>query len=277
MSYSKIIAIREEKLKLEQAEIEALKELAENAGAVEEEATEELTVELIEGASTVKELKELAEEYGIDLEGAKTKKAIQSVLLESVNTDDEEDEDEDEDEAEDTDELTTVEEVIDVYELNSLSADEINEYLESVELSTKGTKGAKVKRLAQAVLDGDLSFDTEDEDDEEGEETTPEDLEEMSLSELKDFAEEHGVEIPKTVKTKAKLVALLEEELFSEDDDEDDEDEDEDDEGQEVTADDLDDMSLSELKALADEYEVELPKTAKTKAKVATILKKELF
>lgn len=112
----------------------------------------------------------------------------------------------------------------------------------------------------------DLSDEDEDEDeDEDGAEEayTEADLKKMSNDELKEAAEEVGVEdIPQrlSAKSKPKLIAAILEAQASEDEDEEDEDEDEDGDEDSYSEEDLAEMSLTELKDVAEEFEVTVPK-----------------
>lgn len=114
----------------------------------------------------------------------------------------------------------------------------------------------------------------DDSDDEEGEELTEEDLEEMSLAELKELADEYEVSYPKVVKA-PKLRQILIDELFQEEEEEEVE-EDEDVDSSDISPEDLDEMSLTELKELADSYEVIIPKAVKV-GKLRQILLENLF
>lgn len=126
---------------------------------------------------------------------------------------------------------------------------------------------------AGAEDEADVTEEVEDGEDEDGEDEDEEgiDLEELSLKELKSLAKENGISFPKNVKA-GELRDIIEEELSEEDG----EDEDEGEEEEELSLEDLDEMNLKELKALADEYEVEYPKVVKA-PKLREILAEELF
>lgn len=104
--------------------------------------------------------------------------------------------------------------------------------------------------------DDDEDEDSEDDEDEDGEAYTEDELSEMNLAELKEIAEEMGVEVKKNSRSKTYIAAILAAQEEDEDDEEDDEDEevDEDeeyDEDAEIAA--LEAMTLAELKKEARE------------------------
>lgn len=133
------------------------------------------------------------------------------------------------------------------------------------------------KSVAKAAPKAKAPVDEEDEDDEDedsdSEEFSRDDLEEKSLAELKIIAREKGI-ATKGLDTDALIEALLgeaedddeDDEVLatgsaSDDDEESDEDSEEDDEEYEeveVTEDDLRKMSLSEIKAIAADYELKV-------------------
>lgn len=126
--------------------------------------------------------------------------------------------------------------------------------------------------------DEDEAEEEEDDsdDDEEGEELTEEDLEEMSLAELKELADEYEVSYPKVVKA-PKLRQILIDELFQVEEEEEGEVEEDDDvDSSDISPEDLEEMSLTELKELADSYEVIIPKAVKV-GKLRQILLENLF
>ena len=126
----------------------------------------------------------------------------------------------------------------------------------------------------------------EPEADEESGELTLEDLQEMELPELKKLAAEQELEMPKKV-TKATLLKAFEEQFFSDDEGEEapaeepapapkaakgkakkaepepeadeESDEESDEEGGELTAEDINEMTLAELKELVTDNEIEVP------------------
>lgn len=103
--------------------------------------------------------------------------------------------------------------------------------------------------------DGDDSDDESDDGDDEEEVIDEDYLEALSLKELKEVAEEHGVEVKKGKKSATyikEVLASLEEEEVEEDDDEEEEDDDY------MTVDDLKKKKTSELKALAKDYGIKV-------------------
>ena len=160
------------------------------------EEIEESEVDL--GSMKLKELREYAEELGLNSKGkrAEVEERIREFL---ENEDIEEDEDlgeEPEEEIEETEEETseeeTEEEVDDTedeveYEtyakvmqyVNEASDEELRETLEELGLSSKGKREALVEKIYQAVKDGLFEFEEEDEEpSEESEEVEVEDSEE---------------------------------------------------------------------------------------------------
>jgi len=121
--------------------------------------------------------------------------------------------------------------------------------------------------------DGDAEDDDEEEDDEDEEVLTAEDLDGYTLKQLREVAEENQVS------TKGKKEAELREELKAlldaedePDDEEDDEEEEDDDEGY-LTVDDLPNMDLEELLAVAKQSNLKVPATtAKSAAKMRAFL-----
>lgn len=119
---------------------------------------------------------------------------------------------------------------------------------------------------AESDEDEDAESEDEDEDEEgdEGEDEEP-DFDAMSISELREWAEENEIEIPAKVKGVSKVRAFLvdkwEEMAVPAEDDEDEEDdepEDEDEDGEEETEEvDLTTMKLGELRRLADDNEID--------------------
>ena len=118
--------------------------------------------------------------------------------------------------------------VIDEYSLNELSLAEIKEYLESatspVEYSKKAKKAETlVPILAQAIIDGLIPLDDDEEEvaeeieeeeeevpvDEEEEDVTAEDVEKMTLKELLELASDNELAIPAKIKKDVKAVREL--------------------------------------------------------------------
>lgn len=111
----------------------------------------------------------------------------------------------------------------------------------------------------------------EDEDDDEDEGYSREELEEMTLADLRKVAKENEITYPKGADQDTLVDLILGEDEEDEDDeDEADDAEDSDDDGEEeITEEQIRKMSLVELKALATELEVKVkvPRTANTDAK----------
>lgn len=120
-----------------------------------------------------------------------------------------------------------------------------------------------------------------DEDDDEGEEWTREELEELTLRDLRQAAKDAGLD-PKGLDQDAIIEALLGEDEEDEDEgEEDDEDEDdeseeegdeEDEDGEELTEDDLNAMNLADLKEVASDIGVKVPAKIGKTALIALIL-----
>lgn len=130
------------------------------------------------------------------------------------------------------------------------------------------------------VEDEDEEEDEEDEDSEEGEEAyTREELEGMNLRELKALAKEAGYAAAdlKGLDQDAVVDLLLEE--SEEDEDEEEEEEDEEDESDEdedaYTEEDLQGMSATELRALAKEWEIKIPRGTGKDGIIALLLEEE--
>ena len=182
-----------------------------NGEPVEEviqETTEESEVDL--GSMKLKELREYAEELGLNSKGkrAEVEDRIRE-FLENEDTEEDEDlgeepEEEIEDEVEETSEEETEEEVDDTEDevedetyakvmeyVNEASDEELRETLEELGLSSKGKREALVEKIYQAVKDGLFEFEEEDEEpsdepDEEVEvEDTEEDNEDLGMTEAR--------------------------------------------------------------------------------------------
>lgn len=164
---------------------------------VEEPETEEVDL----GSMKLKELREYAEELGLNSKGKRAE--VEDRIREFLeNEDTEEDEDlgeEPEEETETEDEESEEPEIEEdedsevedetyakvMQYVNEASDDELRETLEELGLSSKGKREALIEKIYQAVKDGLFEFE-EDEDEgvepevedteEEGEEETPEDL-----------------------------------------------------------------------------------------------------
>lgn len=153
---------------------------------VEEPETEEVDL----GSMKLKELREYAEELGLNSKGkrAEVEDRIREFLDNQEDSEDEEveepevEEDEDSEEAEDDEvEDETYAKVMQY--VNEASDDELRETLEELGLSSKGKREALVEKIYQAVKDGLFEFEEEDEEpsedvepEEEADEETSEDL-----------------------------------------------------------------------------------------------------
>ncbi|KKN04444.1 hypothetical protein LCGC14_1097320 [marine sediment metagenome] len=124
--------------------------------------------------------------------------------------------------------------------------------------------------------------ETEEDEDEEDEGVSVEDLDEMSLVELKELAEDWEISTkPDKGKKKLtmaqmrrRLAAFIEE---AEDEDEGEDEDEEEEEGEDVlTVDDLDNMDLAELREVAKDNEVKLRKPPKGKKQTAARVRKTL-
>lgn len=162
-----------------------LDEVAESDEDVAVEETEISEVDL--GSMKLKELREYAEELGINSKGkrAELEERIQEFLnseeseeedldeesedddVEEFEESDESDEDEDseEDESEEDEKYAQVKEYVE-----NASDEEIKETLKELGLSTKGKREALIEKLYQAVKDGLFEFAEDDEDAENVEE-----------------------------------------------------------------------------------------------------------
>lgn len=96
--------------------------------------------------------------------------------------------------------------------------------------------------------------DDDDDDETAADEDDEVDFDDMSVSELKVWAEENEVEIPAKTKGAPAIRSFLAAQAIGAEDEDDDDETDDDDEGEEI---DLAPMKLKELRALADEYEVD--------------------
>lgn len=155
---------------------------------IQEPETEESEVDL--GSMKLKELREYAEELGLNSKGkrAEVEERIQEFLDNQEDSEDEEvedsEEDEDSEEAEDDEvEDETYAKVMQY--VNEATDDELRETLEELGLSSKGKREALVEKIYQAVKDGLFEFEEEDEEpseDVEPEEET-EDSEDLGMTE----------------------------------------------------------------------------------------------
>lgn len=160
-----------------------------------QETTEESEVDL--GSMKLKELREYAEELGLNSKGkrAEVEERIQEFLDNQEDTEEEDlGEEPEEDEVEETSEEETEEEVDDTEDevedetyakvmeyVNEASDDELRKTLEELGLSSKGKREALIEKIYQAVKDGLFEFEEEDEEpSEESEEVEVEDTEDDS-------------------------------------------------------------------------------------------------
>lgn len=147
---------------------------------VEEPETEDVDL----GSMKLKELREYAEELGLNSKGkrAEVEDRIREFLDNQEDSEDEEvEEDEDSEEAEDDEvEDETYAKVMQY--VNEASDDELRETLEELGLSSKGKREALIEKIYQAVKDGLFEFEEDEEPsedvepEEEGEEENSEDL-----------------------------------------------------------------------------------------------------
>lgn len=187
-----------------------LDEVAESDEDVAVEETEISEVDL--GSMKLKELREYAEELGINSKGkrAELEERIQEFLnseeseeedldeevedddVEEFEESDESDEDEDsEDEegSEDDEKYAQVKEYVE-----NASDEEIKDTLKELGLSTKGKREALIEKLYQAVKDGLFEFAEDDEDEDEDTEDV-EDIEESEEDDSEDTEERiQGIE-----------------------------------------------------------------------------------
>lgn len=146
--------------------------------AEEEERPTIITIETEDGEEeidleemTLKELKQFAEDYGLEVT-SKTKKGIIEEILDQLY-DEEEDEDDVEEVEDDVDgdvedsEDDDEEDLAEMYGLNELSLEELAEICAEYGLSTKGKRQALIDRIVRGIKDGTIVVD--DEDEEEGE------------------------------------------------------------------------------------------------------------
>lgn len=160
---------------------------------VEEPETEDVDL----GSMKLKELREYAEELGLNSKGKRAEVEDRILeFLENEGTEEDEDlgeepEEEIEDEVEETSEEETEEEVDDTEDevedetyakvmeyVNEASDEELRETLEELGLSSKGKREALIEKIYQAVKDG--LFEFEEEDEEPSEDAEPEEETEES-------------------------------------------------------------------------------------------------
>nr|DAW75058.1 MAG TPA: putative DNA-binding motif protein [Bacteriophage sp.] len=172
-----------------------------------QETTEEIEESEVDlGSMKLKELREYAEELGLNSKGKRAE--VEDRIREFLENEDTEDEDlgeepeeEIKDEVEETSEEETEEEVDDTEDevedetyakvmqyVNEASDEELRETLEELGLSSKGKREALIEKIYQAVTDGLFEFEEEDEEpSEESEEVEVEDTEDDSEEDNEDL------------------------------------------------------------------------------------------
>lgn len=151
---------------------------------IQEPETEESEVDL--GSMKLKELREYAEELGLNSKGkrAEVEERIQEFLDNQEDSEDEEDEDSEEAEDDEVEDETYAKVM---QYVNEASDDELRETLEELGLSSKGKREALVEKIYQAVKDGLFEFEFEEEDEEPSEDVEPEeetkDSEDLGMTE----------------------------------------------------------------------------------------------
>lgn len=166
-----------------------------------EESDEDVAVEETEisevdlGSMKLKELREYAEELGINSKGKRAE--LEERIQEFLNSEEPEEEDLDEESEDDVEESEEIED--ESYEddsdeddeddekyaqvkeyVENASDEEIKETLKELGLSTKGKREALIEKLYQAVKDGLFEFAEDDEDVEDVEEESEELLDDMA-------------------------------------------------------------------------------------------------
>ena len=151
---------------------------------VERDEPVEETVEVDLGSMKLKELREYAEELGLNSKGKRAE--VEDRIREFLDNQEDSEEEPEEDLGEDTEEPETeetedsegkAEEDSDEVEdetyakvmeyVNEASDDELRETLEDLGLSSKGKREALIEKIYQAVKDGLFEFEEEDSEDEE--------------------------------------------------------------------------------------------------------------
>jgi hypothetical protein len=205
----------------------------------------------------------LLELLGVAIEEGAVTSAEVSAVIGSSGTpskskkkkDEEEEEEEEEEEDSDEDE----EEEEEVPDFDEMNLKEMKKFCKDNEIEIP--KKAKTEDALREFLQEEFASD-EDEDEEEEEEDDAPDFDEMNLKELKKFAKDNDIEVPKKVKSEDDLREFLQEN-YSSDEDEDEEEEEEDD------APDFDEMDLKELKKFVKDNDLEVPaKYLKTEDKL---------
>lgn len=186
----------------------------------DEEEDEELEApdrEVVEGLK-IKELRELAAEYGIE---SKTKADILAQfedLYDEEDEDEEEEEDEDADEDDEEEEEEDEDEAYDPDELAELDLPSLRKIAKSEGHSAADVKGLDQDALIELIMGEDADDEEEDEEDEDDEDEVEEldedALKAMSQKDLIALAKEIDVKVPKALQTKSaknqkKIVALI--------------------------------------------------------------------
>lgn len=164
---------------------------------IEEEISE---VDL--GSMKLKELREYAEELGLNSKGKRAE--VEERIQEFLNSEESEEEDLDEEVEDDVEEVEEESEEDDSEEdekyaqvkeyVENASDEEIKETLKELGLSTKGKREALIEKLYQAVKDGLFEFAEDDEDEDEDTEDV-EDIEESEEDDSEDTEERiQGIE-----------------------------------------------------------------------------------
>ena len=173
-----------------------LDEVAESDEDVAVEETEISEVDL--GSMKLKELREYAEELGINSKGKRAE--LEERIQEFLNSEESEEEDLDEEVEDDVEESEEDSEDDEKYAqvreyVENASDEEIKDTLKELGLSTKGKREALIEKLYQAVKDGLFEFAEDDEDEDEDTEDV-EESEEESEELLDDMTPERaeGVE-----------------------------------------------------------------------------------
>lgn len=194
-----------------------------------DEPVEEIS-EVDLGSMKLKELREYAEELGLNSKGkrAEVEARIQEFLDNQEESEEEPEEEPEEDLGEDTEEPETEEtedseekaeddEVEDetyakVMEyVNEASDDELRETLEDLGLSSKGKREALIEKIYQAVKDGLFEFEEEDSEDEEPSEEVEVDSEEAENEETDEDSEDLGM-----TEARIKAIEAMEEQVQEE-------------------------------------------------------------
>lgn len=218
---------------VEEKVVNTITEIKNEAPTTSEEVVEEVAeVETDANAEdlnskTLKELKELAKEYGVSTKGSKS--AIIGRILEA-----QENVEEVEEAVEETVDTNLTEEEVEEFEeatetleednsleaqLNEMTVEELADILAEVGISTKGKKQSLVAKVLKAIEEGKIELDVESDDEEEVVEDTVEDevveeateetveeddeegidldeiLEELGTKELKTIAKDLGIKV----------------------------------------------------------------------------------